>query len=164
MSQTQSLCIPGGEFHSEAAWANIPAPGNLPSPPSLLWGWEQPSLVLAFAEITLATHTVSWAGTGGLPPAPAFSLLRSAREQVFPQMSPERPDPGVQVVSPVGTSQLLPQRPLSSLVNADVEQIRSQTGRAGLRGGRDGSGMSAATGRGPRDSDGEGGDGLTGKD
>ena len=83
-----------GEFHSEAAWANTPTPGNPPSPPSLLWGWEQPSLVLAFAEVTLATHTVSWAGTGGLPPEPAFSLLRSAHEPVFPQMSPERPDPG----------------------------------------------------------------------
>lgn len=32
-----------GEFHSEAAWANTPTPGNPPSPPSLLWGGNSPA-------------------------------------------------------------------------------------------------------------------------
>lgn len=49
-----------------------------------LWAKEgQSSLILAFAEVTLAIHTVFWAGTGYVPPGPAFGHLRSAHESVF---------------------------------------------------------------------------------
>lgn len=47
-------------------------------------GEGQPSPVLACAEVTLAIHTVFWAGTGYVLLGPAFCPLRSAHESVFP--------------------------------------------------------------------------------
>lgn len=87
-----------------------------------------------------------------MPPGPAFSHLRNPKNQCFPRCLQKDQTTGVQAVGLVGTSQLLPQEPPSSLVNADVEHSRSQTSRAGLWEGRDGSRLVAATVQGPGDS------------